>query len=291
MDPKQSAQQKLQASLLGKVKEFPTLPTVYTKLSETIANPRCSAQDVADVISQDQASATKVLQVANSAVFGFVRQIKSINQAVVYIGFDEIKSIVLAISVIDLFKDAKKINSLDPTDIWKYSFFTGVIARNIAKQLGEKKIEEYFVAGIIHTIGRLMLLIYIPEIFEKILIAAKTKKLFVSKLERSVLGVSSSYLSEMLAEKWKLPNDLTKCLGNYPSGMSDGRFHKLTSVIHLSSVSTSMMGIGGNGDYKIPRLNKEIWEFLKLPKNFYSSNYLMMMKEYNDIARLLLEEV
>lgn len=291
MDPKRSAQQKLQSNLLAKVKEFPTLPTVYSQLSDTIANPRCSAQDVAYIISRDQSSATKVLQVSNSAVFGFVRQIKSINQAVVYVGFEEIKSIVLAISVIELFQDVKKIDSLDPQELWQYSFFTGVIARNIAKQIGEKNVEEYFVAGIIHTIGRLLLLISIPEIFDKILKTAKAKKLSVSKLERSVIGVSSSYLSEMLAEKWKLPVDLAKCLGNYLSGMKDGRYHKLKSVVHLATVSTSMFDIGNNGDYTIPKLNKEIWEYLKLPKNFFSSNYLMIMKEYNDIARLLLSDV
>lgn len=283
-------QQKLINNLMVKVSEFPTLPTIYSKLSETINNPTCSAADVAAVISQDQAAVTKILKVANSSVYGFVRKVTSIDQAVVYIGFQQIKALVLALSVIKLFVNAKDIKNFNPDGLWRYSFATGSISRLIAKTCGEKIIEDYFVAGIIHGIGKLMLMTSIPPIYEMIVQNAKLSNEYLYVVERKVLGISHMKIAEMLCDKWKLSKTLSNALGNYHTGFVDGRFHLMASIIHISTVTSSMLELGDSGMKKVPMLHKEIWKHISLPDDFFTKNYQVFYKDYQEMSSLLLSK-
>lgn len=283
-------QQKLLDNILLKVNDFPTLPTIYSKLSDTINNPTCSAQDVANVISQDQASVSKILKVANSSVYGFVRKVTAIEQAVVYIGFQQIKSLVLALSVIKLFENVKELKNISPEGLWRYSFAVGAISRNIAKTCGEKVVEDYFVAGIIHGIGKLLFMITIPQIYEKIIQNVKVTNEHLHLVERKVLGISHMKVAEMLGEKWKLPKTLCNALGNYHVGFVDGRFHLLSSIIHISTITSSMLELGDPGGKKVPVLNKDIWEHLNLPEDFFTKHYPIFYKEYQEMCSLLLNK-
>lgn len=196
-------QQKLINNLMVKVNEFPTLPTIYSKLSDTINNPTSSAADVAEVISQDQAAVTKILKVANSSVYGFVRKVTSIDQAVVYIGFQQIKALVLALSVIKLFDNTKEIKNLTPDGLWRYSFAVGAI---------------------------------------------------------------------------------------YHTGFVDGRFQLMSSIIHISIITASMLDLGDSGMKKVPMLHKEVWKHISLPDDFFTKNYQIFYNDYQEMSSLLLSK-
>lgn len=289
MDHKEK-QQKLIDNILLKVKEFPTLPTVYTKLSETINSPTSNAQDVANVISQDQSSVSKILKVANSSMYGFVRKVTQIEQAVVYIGFEQIKSLVLALAILKLFENVKEMKGISPEGLWRYSFGVGAISRSIAKKIGEKNIEEFFVSGIIHGIGKLLLMVSIPQVYEKIVLSAKANNEYLYVLERKILGVNHLSIGEMLGEKWKLPKTLCNTLGNFNTGFVDGRFHLQSSVIHISTVAASMLELGNPGTDKIPILYKDVWNYLELPDDFFTVHYPIFFREYQEMCSLMLSK-
>lgn len=160
---------KLINTIISKIDDFPTLPTIYTKLNEVTSDPKSTANDVANIIAQDEASATKVLRLVNSPSYGFKRNISTISQAVVLLGFDEIKNIVLTITIIDTFKDIGNSNYLKPIDLWKYSIAIGIVSRVIADTLEVKSSEKVFLCGILHGIGKLLFIKMIPEMYEKVL--------------------------------------------------------------------------------------------------------------------------
>lgn len=160
---------KLINNIITKIDEFPTLPTIYTKIEEVTNDPRATASDVANIISQDQASATKVLKLVNSPIFGFKRTISTISQSVVMLGFDEIKKIVLTISIIDAFKDIGTSKYLTPIDLWKYSIAMGIVSKIIAENLDNTKVkvesvEKVFLCGVLHGIGKLLFMKKISRI-------------------------------------------------------------------------------------------------------------------------------
>lgn len=274
-------------NILARVNDFPTLPTIYSALTSAMANPMCSASDIADVISQDQSSAIKVLKVSNSVIYGNLRKIKSIQDAVFIIGTKEIKAIVLALSVMKLFKGAKETESINPEDLWEYSFGVGSISRNIAKELGLPNPEDLFVAGIIHGIGKLFFLIWVPELYSKVVKAGKEKKMKLRDTEKAVLGINHSIIAQLLAEKWKLPRDFVVMFENQYNGLQDGKFHTYSTIVHLAMVASSMFRIGDAGTDLVPTLNKDIWNQMDIDKNFFSRNLSVFKKEVFEMKQLL----
>jgi HD-like signal output (HDOD) protein len=289
MTAKQQTQAKLLNNIMAKVDEFPTLPTVYSNLVDAIANPRCNAGDVAKVISNDQSSSTKILKISNSAIYGFVAKVSSINQAVVSIGFKEIRSLVLALSVIKMFEESKDIEAIKPVDLWQFSFAVGSISRNLAKACGVKMVEDYFVAGIVHGIGKLLFLNFMPDIYNKIILYSRQNNLPLHQVERATFGISHAGIGKMLGEKWKLPRELITTLGNYYNGMVDGRFDLMTAIVHISVVSATMYRFGNPGNMLVPRLNQKLWKSMSLPDDFFSKNYPIFLKEYDEMSGMLLK--
>ena len=106
----------LTEKILKNVKDVPTLPTVYSALSEAMANPQSTASDVAKIVSMDQASAIKILRIANSAFFGFSGRIENIHRAIVVLGFNEVRNLILASSVMNLFSKKESLISFRPSD-------------------------------------------------------------------------------------------------------------------------------------------------------------------------------
>jgi HD-like signal output (HDOD) protein len=273
--------------ILVRVNDFPTLPTIYTKLSEVMANPMCSASDIAAVIAQDQSSATKVLKISNSAIYGNLRRIRSIQDAVFIIGTREIKAIVLALAIIKLFAGAKETEALKPNELWEYSFAVGAFSRNIAKELRLPNPEDLFVAGIIHGIGKLFFLIGIPELYSKVIMAGRAKKIKLREVEKLILGITHSSIAQLLSERWRLPQEFTIMFENQYRGLNDGKFHPYSTVVHLAMVSASMMQFGDSGTELVPTLNKEIWKHMELDPKFYSKNLEIIKKEVLEMRQLL----
>lgn len=272
---------------MSKLNDFPTLPTIYTALTTAMANPMCSATDIANVISQDQSSAVKVLKVSNSAIYGNLRKVTSIQDAVFIIGTKEIKAIVLALAIMKLFSGAKETDGLRPIDLWEYSFAVGSISRNLAKELRLPNPEDLFVAGIIHGIGKLFFLIGVPELYSKVVGAGKAKKMKLRDVEKAVLGITHSLIAQLLSEKWKLPKDISTMFENQYSGVVDGKFHSHSTIVHLAMVASSMLRIGDSGTDLIPTLNKDIWKHIDIDKQFFTKNLPVFKREVIEMRELL----
>jgi HD-like signal output (HDOD) protein len=281
-------QKKLCQNIIAKIDDFPTLPTVYSQLSDAIANPLSSAKQIGDIISQDQSSALKVLRVANSAMYGFVGKITSVQQAVVSIGFQETKSIVLALSIINQFKELKSADAISLPDFWKFSFSVGVVARNIARNRGKKNIEEYLIGGIIHGIGKLLFIKTVPELYLQLISHAKENNISLVQIENKVIGMNHSTIAGYIAKKWKLPIPLKKMFDSLYNGYPEGRYQDLSATVHLAFVYSYMTGIGDAGDNIIPKLNKDIWKKLKIENDFFTENQPIFEKEIDHAINILL---
>ncbi len=116
----------------SKVEDFPTLPTIYTRMVEAISNPRTTVQDVADIIIKDQASTAKILKVVNSPLFGIQKTVNNVTDAIFFLGFNEVKNIVLTLSVMDMFSDTDSFDSFNVVDLWKHSIAVAIISKLLA---------------------------------------------------------------------------------------------------------------------------------------------------------------
>lgn len=279
---------KLINNIISKIDDFPTLPTIYTKLNEVTSDPKSTATDVANIIAQDQASATKVLRLVNSPAFGFQRVVTTISQAVVLLGFDEIKNIVLTISIIDTFKDIGNSNYLKPIDLWKYSIAMGIVSRAIAEDIKVESSEKVFLCGILHGIGKLLFMKMLPDLYEKVLSYSYENKVSTRETEVKIIGMHNSTAGRLLAEKWNLPPDIKNVIKFYNIGDNGGEFDLNIAIVHVASVVVDILELGSSGEFKERSINPMAFNKLGLSNDFFTKNLSRILAEYRESIDLLL---
>jgi len=184
---------------------LPTLPVMVTQMLGLVDNPKTSAADLTRLISTDQAMTAKILKLANSAFYGFPRQIATVSLAVVVLGFDTVKDLGLSISVLEGFADGDSDDLFDWERFWEHSIACGVSAKILAKHLRYRTVGEAFVGGVLHDIGKLILSQYLKEAFSEVLHLARKEELFISEAETQALGVTHAEVGKGTTFTVKLP--------------------------------------------------------------------------------------
>ena len=147
-----------------------SLPTLYTKVDEAI-NRQASGQLIVDLISEDTAMSARLLKFVNSAMFNFPKRIDTVSQAIAIIGTQQLRALILASSVMAMFKDIPA-DLIDMESFWRHSVAVGTTARVIASLRRDSNIEYYFLAGLLHDIGRLILFKEKPQVMAQALVQA-----------------------------------------------------------------------------------------------------------------------
>lgn len=278
----------LSEKILNRVNNIPTLPTIFETLSEALNDPRVTNQKIANIISADQSSAFKVLKVANSPFFGFRGGVDTISQAIMYLGTTEIKNIVFSLTILKMFSKEKKISGFSPIELWAHSIGVGIITRAIGKVISEQKVENYFLAGILHDIGKIILLQFAHEEYQEVLKYVEENNCLIMKAEQEIFGFDHSRIGYLLAEKWRLPQPIKDVILYHSSGITNEDNQKLVTSVHLADIAARILKFGYAGDPLIPQPNPKIWENFNLPNNFFSSNYEKFLDDFNQTVNTIL---
>lgn len=276
------------SDILTNVKDLPTLPTIYSQLLEAMSDTRTSAQDISDIIERDQASTLKLLRTVNSPVFGISTKVDTIQKAIFFLGFNEVKNIVFSLSIIDMFKNYKPNPYFSTVDHWKHSIAVGVITRILGTLINEKLVDNYFVAGIIHDIGKLLLLYHGKIDYSKVINYAVENNTRIGNAEIAVLGIDHLELGAMVAQKWDIPESLINVIKYHLQGIVNGKPDNLVACVHLADAIARALHLGGAGDKTIPRPNPEIWGILNLDIKQFSNIAPVIMKSYEDAVSILI---
>ncbi len=218
--------------------QIPTMPTIAAKVMQIVNDPHSSAEDVAKFISRDVALTSKVLRLANSAFYGIPRTISSVNSAIVILGFNTIRSLVLSASVLKVFPSKPGLVRFDRKSFWKHSFMVGIASRMLAQFYRRKKLidlEVAFSAGLLHDIGKIILEQYSNEEYIPVLEAAKSQGLPLFMVEKSILGMSHADVSGMLIDKWQMPNELRLPIINHHSPLSEKEGQDMACIVHFAN--------------------------------------------------------
>ncbi len=236
---------------------LPTLPGVLRKVTSMVEDKKSSASDMADIISSDQVLSSKVLRLVNSPVYGFPGRISSITHAVVLLGFNVVKGLVLSTAVFDTMGKHGK-------GLWEHSLGCAVISRRIAKALNMPDSEEVMIAGLLHDIGKVALRYMRPRDYALAIECAKRDQVHVVLAEKEVFGVHHMRVASWLTEQWHFPARLAEPLQYHhtPGRANAGR--DVTNVVHLADILARGMGYGFPGDNAMPPLDHEAYQSLRL---------------------------
>ena len=240
-----------------------SLPEIYFQINEVLNDPHSSFADIADVISADTSLSARLLKIVNSPFYGFPSEIDAISHAVSIVGTRQLRDLALATTVISCFKGVPQ-DHVNMNSFWRHSITCGIAARAIAIYNRQVNPERFFLAGILHDIGRLVLFENLPDAAEKIMEQFKGGDKPLYRVEREILGFDHTEIGAALLEKWGLPESLREIIAFHHDPFKSTRYGYEASIIHMGDIFSKSMEAGSSGDPYIPPLQPESWDQLKM---------------------------
>ncbi len=272
--------------LLSDVSSVPSLPLLYTRLDETINHPRSSIADIAKVLSEDQGLAARILKLANSPMFGYFSKIDTITQAVTIIGIQQVRDLALAISVMGLFKGIPE-DLITMEYFWRHSIGVALAARVIATSQRETNLERFFVAGILHDIGRLVLFTRVPDLCREMIETSRDEQRCLYEVEQQRLGFDHAEVGGAMLRRWKLPIRAAEPVEMHHRCNQAGQFPRESAVLHCADLLAHALELGDSGEKAVPPLIAGSWERLAISPFQLPNIVAQIDKQLDDITNAL----
>lgn len=212
---------------------LPSIPSLYVEVMNKLADPDGCAQDVANIIAKDPAMTAKILQLSNSAFFGLRRRISDPRDAVLYLGLDTLKSLALSVKAFSQFA-VRPLSRFSIEDLGKHTILTGILARKIAiaEGVSRQEIEDSFMAGLLHDIGKLVLVSAAPARYEQAMKFAEVNGVHRREAEQKIFGTTHSEIGTYLLWLWGLPDSVVEAVAYHhaPGSCPALRLGTLTAV-------------------------------------------------------------
>lgn len=230
------------------IKELPPFPIVLQRAIQLIDDPKSSAQQIVDVVQFDQSITFEVLKVCNSAFFGLRRKIRSLKEAVVMVGFDQLLEIILSHESKHFFQKELKGYDLNQGDLWRHSVTSAILSRIIANHIRHPNLNVLFTAALIHDIGKLILNQYITDYKDKIKFLIHKNSLSYVEAEKEALGINHAELGGKIAEQWEFPEEIVFAIHYHHSPLLAPNHSTTVELVYLSDLVAILTGMGGGAD-------------------------------------------
>lgn len=236
------------SQMASELHDLPTFPQVAQRLIQVASDDSRSLQDVAHIIEHDQALGAKVLRVANSAMFGARRQIRTVQHAAVMLGMNNVRKYALTVSVFGVQAAGESEAAQQARRrSWVHAMAVAVLARLIAAELGVGGVEEAAVAGLVHDIGKVVFDIVRPGEYDRVIELMHKEQLDLRSAERLVFGTDHSILGGELAQRWGLHSDLVAALEHHHEvqcvkSAAPGKLSPL-HLVHLANFLCHQIGL------------------------------------------------
>jgi len=215
------------------LKSIPSLPGMYNEIMAELRSENASLVRIAGIVSKDAGMTAKVLQLANSAFMGVRHEVSNPTQAVTLIGTEMVRALVLSVHVFSQFENQRGAAPY-LTALWEHSIEVGCLAQRIAagQTCAKGLVDESFTAGLLHEIGKLVLLAQMPKEYGVILESVEKKSATLATAEREQFGCTHADLGAYLMSIWGLPHPLIHAVAFHdrPSESVEKRFSSLTAV-------------------------------------------------------------
>lgn len=208
-------------------KNLPQLPQVMLRLIKACKSEKTSIEELTTIISTDPSLATRLLQIIGSPYVNLPKEVNSIKTAVVYLGLETIRNMAISSSAMHFFKLSKSVKPFDMIEFWYHSYKCAVVAGKIAEESGYSDPDEFFLAGLLHDIGRLVLMQHFPEEYKSILETAGSEKQILLS-ESKLFDTDTPQVSAWLFNQWNLNpliSDAVLFINESPEQVESALFH------------------------------------------------------------------
>ena len=233
------------------ISKMPSFSNTVTKVLEICNDPNTSPNDLNRLISLDPVLTGQVMKVINSAYYSLPSRITSLSRAIIMLGLNTVKNLALSTAILESLGGKESFQALSMEDFWVHSLCAGVTAKYLAVIKGIPVIEreEYFVAGLLHDLGKIPLNNCFPDEYVHACEMVKRDQAPFYQTENTVLGFDHCVVGEMIGEKWRLSeavNDLLSCHHNIEHAKEENR--QFVTIVSLANIYANVFEIGSSGD-------------------------------------------
>jgi len=233
--------------LISQVNKLVSLPDVYYRLESLIESPDSSISDFSRVLSSDPDLCARLLSLANSAFYSFPASIESVDKAIQIIGVRQIRELVLATSIINVF-NKMPLGMVNMRLFWEHSVAVGVMAKSIGQYCNISQPERFYVAGLLHDIGSLVFYLKLPGLMQDLLLQRETCEASLYSLELENLGYSHAEVGGRLLEKWRVPQSIFEPVTFHHNPEQSYEFTQVTAAVHVADVWVNKHQLGSSGE-------------------------------------------
>ena len=245
--------------LARKIQSLPTLPKVVEKLMTMVESPDVSPKDVGKLISSDQVLGARVLKLVNSSFYGFPGRISSISHAIILLGFNVIKGVVLSASVFDLMERSM-------VGLWEHSLGSAIASGTISRTLGLNEPEEISTAALLHDIGKVLVRVSLSSDYDKIVDVVNAKQISFREAELEILEVDHAEIGLWLSKEWNLPEKLAVPIAGHHDPDGAVKFKDRVAVVHIADAFVRACGVGNGGDPWVGQISRKAWDSIGMDK-------------------------
>ncbi len=247
-------------SQIEKIDALPTIPSILRKLLAVIERPKISISEIGSFIANDPVLTSRVLKVVNSPIYGFPGRISSLNQALILLGLNVVRGMLLGVSV---FEAMEKTMS----GLWEHSLGCAIASRIVAKRMGVKEPEEVSVAALLHDIGKVVLGLKFPEEYRQVMGSAETEGIFIFEAEKRSFNINHADAGGWISLKWNFPSNLVEPIEYHHKPHLAKIVPLQTAIVHFADVLTRAKGFGFAGDHFVPAVHPAAWKLLNLSED------------------------
>ena len=257
------AREKRVELILQQLEQLPTLPAVAVRVLEVTGRGDSSAKEVVDLIESDPALTAKILQLVHRADAGVRSQVTTVERAVVLLGFEAVRSAVLAVSVFHaLNREPPLANArFNREEFWRHSVAVACCAELLGEIAGGASVgiepAEAFVCGLLHDVGKIALDVVLPKSYDRVIEAVDLLRGNIADVEHAVIGLDHMVVGKRLAERWQLPAALRDCIwlhGQNPQALpANVKNSRLVNLVTLADSICREQHLGYSGNYNFPQ--------------------------------------
>ena len=221
--------------ILEKIKDLPTLPAVYFKVNRLLQDRQASLENVSRAIEVDPAMSAKILRLVNSAFYGMRSKSSSISHAIMVMGFNTVKNAVVSVTVLDTLGFKETLRDFDIAAFWRHSIGVAVLAKQLAGESRLVPVEDAFMTGLLHDIGKIIMVRYFGDEFAKVLQKMREDRCSFADAETEVAAIDYVQIGAYLVRKWQLPENVIEAVAGHHYHISSSASSGLVDCIVIAN--------------------------------------------------------
>lgn len=270
-------------SIVSNIRNLPTPPIVFHQIQKVINDPNVNAGKVASILSEDPAMSVKVLRLTNSAFYGLSKEVESVKQAVVIVGFEAIKNLVLSASVLDMFK-GQAIDEEYQEKYWRHSLSTGICCRILAKKIRSRGLvdpDAAFSAGLLHDVGKMVISCFLPDEYKAYKeIRDNDKSIQDHQIEDKLFGYTHAHIGGFLGTQWKIPMKLVDAIIHHHQPSLSESDDPLPYIVYLANYIAKKTFFAALDQHLIGEVDPQVAEYLEVTPDDLESFEALLREEY-----------